>query len=224
MWHGDYPFRLNRLTPASSILQLDDPEESLAALQPRHEAYLVAAKHLQRAYAPQICLLVGFEAEWLGTGREAAYTALVSRLATDPRVDYFIGSVHHVDGHPIDFDHAFYARAVQAIGGGDGEDAEEALFAAYYDRQYDMLSALRPKVVGHFDLVRLLSRDPNRDLKELPRVWDKAVRNLEFVAGYGGWLECNSSALRKGLMEPYPSKAVAQVRTLIPFSSCVFPP
>lgn len=36
------------------------------------------------------------------------------------------------------------------------------------------------------------------------------MRNLEFVAGYGGWLECNSSALRKGLAEPYPSREIAE--------------
>jgi histidinol-phosphatase (PHP family) len=35
-------------------------------------------------------------------------------------------------------------------------------------------------------------------------------RNLAFVHQYGGILECNTSALRKGLKEPYPARAVAE--------------
>jgi histidinol phosphatase-like PHP family hydrolase len=66
--------------------------------------------------------------------------------------------------------------------------------------------------VGHFDLIRLLSAEPGRKMKgwEAGRVWEKMRRNLKFVAGYGGLLECNTSALRKGLDEPYPSREVAE--------------
>ncbi|OAA54845.1 mRNA decapping hydrolase [Niveomyces insectorum RCEF 264] len=34
-------------------------------------------------------------------------------------------------------------------------------------------------------------------------------RNLQCVADYGGWLECNTAALRKGLAEPYPGRSIA---------------
>lgn len=130
----------------------------------------------------------------------------MTQLATSSVVDYFIGSLHHIDAVPIDYDATYYARAVASAGG-----TEERAYARYYDQQHAMLSALRPRVVGHFDLVRLLSSDPGRDIRaSWPGVWDRIVRNLRLVAGYGGWLECNSSALRKGLAEPYPSRQIAE--------------
>jgi histidinol-phosphatase (PHP family) len=89
--------------------------------------------------------------------------------------------------------------------------SERALWGQYYDEQYAMLQVLQPKVVGHFDLIRLLSSDPGRDVrKEWEEVWQGMVRNLEVVKGYGGWLEVNTSALRKGLAEPYPERGVAE--------------
>ncbi|KAK4100252.1 histidinol phosphate phosphatase H [Parathielavia hyrcaniae] len=124
---------------------LPSPESSLAALMPRHEAYLAEAARLQAKYSPQIHILIGFEGEWI---RPAAYAPLIRSLAAHPSVDYFIGSLHHARGVPIDFDAALYARAVAACGGGD----ERGLFEAYFDEQFDMLRAVRPRVVGHFDL------------------------------------------------------------------------
>ncbi|KAI2469985.1 histidinol-phosphatase [Annulohypoxylon bovei var. microspora] len=182
--------------------ELDDPTGSLAALFPRHEAYLVEAQRLQAAYSSQIHILIGFEGEWL----RPAYQPLITELSAHPSVDYFIGSLHHIDSIPIDFDSSYYARAVASAGG-----TEEAAYARYYDQQFSMLQALRPRVVGHFDLVRLLSSDPGRAVRGAwPGVWAKVARNLACVAAYGGWLECNSSALRKGLAEPYPSREVAE--------------
>ncbi|KAI1098306.1 histidinol-phosphatase [Jackrogersella minutella] len=182
--------------------ELDDPEGSLAVLLPRHEAYLLETQRLQAKYSSQIHILIGFEGEWLRPG----YEALVSELAAHPNVDYFVGSLHHINTIPIDYDGSYYARAVASAGG-----TEERAYARYYDQQYSMLQALQPRVVGHFDLVRLLSSQPGRDVRaEWPGVWGRIVRNLECVAAYGGWLECNTSALRKGLAEPYPSRQVAE--------------
>lgn len=188
--------------------ELDEPEASLAALFPRHEAYLQEAQRLQAKYAPQIHILIGFEGEF---PRPDAYATLVTRLAAHPAVDYFVGSLHHIGAVPIDYDAAYYARAVASAGADGTDGTEEQAYARYYDQQHAMLTALRPRIVGHFDLVRLLSSSPARDVRaEWPLVWSRIIRNLAFVAGYGGWLECNSSALRKGLAEPYPGGAVAE--------------
>ncbi|KAI1373940.1 histidinol-phosphatase [Hypoxylon crocopeplum] len=182
--------------------ELDNPEASLAVLFPRHEAYLVEAQRLQAAYASQIHIVIGFEGEWL----RPAYEPLITQLSAHPSVDYFIGSLHHINSIPIDYDASYYARAVASAGG-----TEEAAYAAYYDQQHAMLGALKPRIVGHFDLVRLLSSNPSRDVRsEWPDVWKRVQRNLALTAGYGGWLECNSSALRKGLAEPYPGRQVAE--------------
>lgn len=198
---------------------------------PRHEAYLREAQRLQTLYAPQISLLIGFEGEWLRPG----YKTLITELAAHPLIDYFIGSLHHVNGVPIDYDKEYYARAVAsaqphtngACTNGAATDAEhgsvngdiaareEKTYERYYDQQYEMLVALRPRVVGHFDLVRLMSSDPARDVRSWCGVWERIKRNLAFIASYGGWLECNSSALRKGLAEPYPCRVIAEVNLII---------
>ncbi|KAL1848736.1 hypothetical protein Daus18300_013490 [Diaporthe australafricana] len=193
--------------------ELDDPEGSLAALMPRHEAYLVEAQRLRAKYADQIHILIGFEGEFI---RPDVYGPLVRELASHPAVDYFMGSLHHTCGVPIDFDKDYYAKARDAAGG-----TEELLYARYYDEQHAMVKALQPKVVGHFDLIRLMSEEPGRDLrtawaeeKKPPgpegTVWGRVERNLRAVRSYDGWLECNSSALRKGLAEPYPARPIAE--------------
>jgi len=111
--------------------------------------------------------------------------------------------VHEI---PIDYDTAMYRKARDAAG-----ETDEQLFDDYFDLQFEMLRTLQPKVVGHFDLIRLLSDKPDRDLREWKGVWAKVERNLELVVEQGGLLEINTSALRKGLQQPYPRKEICEV-------------
>src|SRR5690606_3216341 len=143
--------------PPANTPQLDDPPASLAALPPRHESYLVEALRLREKHASRIHILIAFEAEFI----RPSYAAHVLSLASAPTIDYFIGSLHHTLSIPIDFDAPTYARARDACGG-----TEEALYEKYYDEQWEMLKALKPRVVGHFDLIRLYSEDPGRDVRE----------------------------------------------------------
>jgi len=184
-----YPEELNEQDPFTTMVT-------------RHGAYLTEASRLQAAYASQIHILIAFEAEFI---RES-YADPVRSLFADPRVDYFIGSVHHVHGIPIDYDTKMYLDAVQK----STNQTEESLWEDYYDLQYKMLTALKPKVVGHFDLIRLMSETPGHDPRTWSGVWDKAVRNLKVAREQDGWLECNTAALRKGLGEPYPARPIAE--------------
>lgn len=166
-----------------------------------HDAFLIEAVRLRSKYASEIKLLIGFEGEWI----RPSYGTLIKELASNPAVDYFIGSVHHVHEIPIDYDVATYRKARDVAGGTD-----ERLFEDYFDLQLEMLNALKPRVVGHLDLIRLLSDEPNRDLKGMKGVWEKVVRNLKVIVQQGGLVEINSSALRKGLKEPYPTRSVCE--------------
>ncbi|EFX05619.1 mRNA decapping hydrolase [Grosmannia clavigera kw1407] len=204
----------------------EDLQASLVALDRLFEDYVCEALRLREAYADRITILVGFEAEWIHGAADDGVR--VQALAARPELDYFVGSVHHVgaDGVPIDYDKASYARAVKtsqqkalSVDSLSAEvkakvvaDPEAALYLDYYDQQLAMLQALRPRVVGHFDLVRLLSADPARDCRAAwgGAVWPAIERNLRAVAAAGGWLECNTSALRKGLEEPYPARPIAE--------------
>ncbi len=156
---------------------------------------------MREKYAGIIKILIGFEGEWI----RPSYAALMTELASNPVVDFYIGSVHHVHGIPIDYDKALYRKARELAGGSD-----ERLFEDYFDAQFEMLNALKPRVVGHLDLIRLLSDNPNRNLKEVKGVWEKVVRNLKVIVAQGGLLELNTSALRKGLNEPYPTRSVCE--------------
>lgn len=121
--------------------------------------------------------------------------------------EFFIGSVHYTKTVPIDYDRPMYEKARDLAGGSD-----ELLYEAYFDEQLDMLQKLRPLVVGHFDLIRLKSDDPERSFTTWPKVWEKVLRNLDFVASYRGILEINGAALRKGMSEPYPKAEICKVR------------
>lgn len=108
---------------------------------------------------------------------------------------------------PIDYDRKTYEQARDKAGGTD-----ERVFEDYFDSQYEMLQTLHPPVVGHFDLIRLMSDDGNRSFQQWTGVWSRIVRNLRCISEYGGVLELNSSALRKGLSEAYPKVEICQVR------------
>lgn len=187
------------------------PEESDAqTLVDLFDAYYPEALRLREKYASQINILIGFESEWIRPESESIIKDLLARY----KFDLFVGSMHHVHTKPIDFDHDMYYQA-RTISGGSDED----VFAAYFDQQYDMLKALTPPLVGHFDLIRLKSDDPERVWTTMPMVWEKIVRNLDFVASYGGILEINSSAIRKGMSEPYPKAEICKVRLAQVFSA-----
>jgi histidinol-phosphatase (PHP family) len=179
---------------------------TVSELRSRHDAYICEAIRLRDKYASSIKILIGFEGEWI----RPSSADMVSTLLQIPGTDFFIGSVHHVHEIPIDFDKAMYQKARHVAGGTD-----ERLFEDYFDAQFEMLKALQPPVVGHFDLIRLLSDDPNVEFRSMEGVWERVLRNLTLIAEQGGLLEVNSSALRKGLKEPYPSRSICQVSSRI---------
>ena len=182
-----------------------------ASLRDTFDAYYVEARRLQREFGPHIEILVGMETEWI----RPSDADLISDLRAKHKVDFIVGSVHHVSEIPIDYDRDTYAQAVELSGSGKtGDDAssrEEAFYLDYFDAQLDMLEKLKPDVVGHFDLIRYLSQEPDASLKGSASVWEKVLRNLACVRNYGGFLEINTSGLRKGLAEPYPCANICKV-------------
>lgn len=165
-------------------------------------AYVTEAERLRRKYESQIGLPLGFECEWI----RPESVDLINRSISTYQYDFFVGSVHHVHTIPIDYDRPMYEQARDVAGGSD-----EQLFADYFDAQLAMLQAVKPPVVGHFDLIRLKSDRPNADFQSMEAVWQRVLRNLDFIASYQGILEVNTAALRKGLDEPYPTKEICQV-------------
>jgi histidinol-phosphatase (PHP family) len=148
-------------------------------------------------YGERIALSIGLETELVHADSLAELEATWARHADV--LDYAVGSVHHVGGTPIDFDAALYARAEVEQGGA------QALFAAYYDAQLELLLRLRPAVVGHFDLVRLFG---GATVAYDADVWARVQRNVAAIVAYGGLVEVNARAFKKGLPGAYPQRDV----------------
>ena len=164
--------------------------------------YFQEATRLRAKYAADVEILIGMEIDWI----RPSSLPWINDLLHLYRFDLFIGSVHHVHDIPIDYDREMYMKA-RALSGG----TDERLFEDYFDLQYEMLEALKPPLVGHFDLIRLKSDDPDGDFLQWPGVLRRVSRNLDLIADYGGVMELNSAGLRKGMREPYPAKAVCKV-------------
>lgn len=183
------------------------PEEiqtglTLKSMIENQSDYFKTARELREKYKGQIEIPIGFETDWCGPH---SLELIQASLQAHP-FDFYMGSIHHVHGIPIDYDRQQYERARNQF---DGTDIK--LFEAYFDEQLEMLTALKPPVVGHFDLIRLLSDDFNIDWRGMKDVWSRICRNLDFIASYGGVLEINTAAWRKGMEEPYPKSEICQV-------------
>ncbi|KAI4266455.1 MAG: hypothetical protein L6R38_008728 [Xanthoria sp. 2 TBL-2021] len=163
--------------------------------------YYDEARRLQQAYLSNMNILIGMEVDWIRPSSKA----FIENLLSEFPLELFIGSVHHVHCVPIDYSTALFDEARHISGG-----SNEKLFEDYFDLQYEMLVALRPPIVGHFDLIRLKSDDPDTNFASMEGVRRRISRNLTFITEYGGVLELNSAALRKGLKEPYPNAAISK--------------
>jgi histidinol-phosphatase (PHP family) len=194
-------FRTEDLYPEESDLTPADLERIFAD-------YVKEARRLQREFEGKIELLVGMETEYINA------ESLVKSLAIkeEYKLDYLVGSIHHVREIPIDFDEPTLVRAEQLCASEAGDcphGGTEEVFRVYFDAQYEMLKALKPEVVAHFDLIRLFR--PEHAISEA--VWERIRRNVAFIVSYGGLFEVNTSAWRKGLPYAYPQRDILEVRS-----------
>ncbi|KAK6359244.1 histidinolphosphatase [Orbilia brochopaga] len=209
------------------------PEEQELKYTPQNLAdsfaeYYRTAVSLRDKYQHQITILVGFEIDWIRPSMLQEIATLREKYA----FDIFVGSVHHVDEVPIDFSTEMYQHAITTVESNDraaressgttppdrfpevsptDSTGETRIFEAYFDTQYSMLTALKPPVIGHFDLVRLKCENHTIDLTAIPSVYERVLRNIKFIASYGGMVEINTAALRKGWQHPYPGPDVLDV-------------
>ena len=165
-------------------------------LRKRFHQFIRTGRRLQEKFAPRMRIFIGFETETYSGSIDFA-----QHLVRDYAPDYIVGSVHHVDDINFDFDQAHYRNAVRNAGGID------RLYHRYFDAQYDMITRLRPRVVGHFDLVRLHDPDYRTRLRQ-PDIEKKIYRNLAAVRDLGLILDLNMRALHKGAAEPYISQPI----------------
>jgi histidinol-phosphatase (PHP family) len=181
------------------------PEESnmtTADLERQFDMYIVEARRLQNKYKGKIELFVGAETEFIDQ------ESLTKTLELKKRLDYLVGSVHHVCCMPIDFDVPTRKALLHHVETEKlSDNAREYLQMSYYDAQLEMLQALKPEVVGHFDLIQLF--DDDYSISDL--VWDKIKRNIEWIIKHESLVEINSRAYKKHLAGAYPQKRILEV-------------
>jgi histidinol-phosphatase (PHP family) len=73
-----------------------------------------------------------------------------------------------------------------------------------------MILALSPKVIGHFDVIRLFDPDYRKHL-EVPEISKRIHRNLSLIRSKKLILDFNLRSLIKGAEEPYVSNCILNV-------------
>jgi histidinol-phosphatase (PHP family) len=177
------------------------------------ERYAVTVRALSREFEGRLTVMCGFEIEVVPPD---CWVQLVEEYRRDYGFDYIVGSVHFVRDGGIDSDpeDPDTHRALQECGG------IENLAVEYYRAVAEMVQAVRPEVVAHFDLVRLLAhRLGEVQAVDTPRVREAALKALVAVREASSLLEVNTAGIRKGLGAPYPAAWIVReaVQMSIPF-------
>ena len=173
-----------------------------ADLQNMFDDFVVEARRLEAKYKGTICLIVGLETEVI---REDSFDR-IKKLKKDHKLDYIVGSVHHVDGIPIDFSVELLEKAEKLFGGTEG------VMCKYFDHQYQLIQELKPEVIGHFDVIRKYR--PDFEFTDL--IWEKIVRNVQLGISYGALFEinCSGASPTKNMKCPYPHPRIIEVREM----------
>ncbi len=176
----------------------DEADLGVEGLVRLFDEYRAEALRLKDQYADRLEVLVGFETERLPpTDWAPTMKALRDRF----RPDFIIGSVHHVDGHCIDYSKERSEAVFQKLGG------RVAVEQTYFDHLAEMVEELRPEVVGHLDLIRKFDGD---SAGFAPEVWPHIDRALESLEAAGSVLDVNAGAYRRGLSPVYPLPEILQ--------------
>ncbi|MDD9301140.1 MAG: histidinol-phosphatase [Desulfobacter sp.] len=180
--------------PTDQFLYPDEIRIGLNArdLIDRFARYFKELDRLKIKYKDKILIYKGFETETLSTGFD-----FIKELIQQFNPDYIVGSVHHVNDICFDYSREGYEAIAKTLG------SVEAMYLAYFDAQLEMIEALRPFVVGHFDLIRIFDKDFETRINT-PGIKKKIRRNLERIKALDLVLDYNLRPLSRGEDLPYP--------------------
>jgi histidinol-phosphatase (PHP family) len=162
-----------------------DPDDDYGIAHDRLAEYVAAVREASTAAQDRIRVLTSVEVDY--DPRE--WRHLVGMLA-EHRFDYIIGSVHGMDGRPIDY---IEDKVLQ-----DWPD-DDALYTRYFGAVAEMAGSGVIDIVGHLDLPKKFGRRPG------PGVREAAEAALDAIATAGVLVEINTSGLRYSIREPFPS-------------------
>lgn len=183
-------------------------------LEANFERYAHTITQLADEFADRLTVLRGFEIEVVPQDR---YGELVNHYRRKYRFDYIVGSVHYLHDASIDgYSEKDFLETMAQVGG------MEAVAVQYYHTVAEMAQAVRPEVIGHLDLVRLkATRLGLADQVATERVRKAVEDALEVIRAVGSRVEVNTSALRKGLDQPYPADWIVQMGARMGVMFCI---
>ncbi len=138
-------------------------------------------ERLRQKYADRITLLTAYEVDYLPGHMDADV------LRAD--VDYFIGSVHFLDGWGFD--------NPEFIGGYAERDID-TIWQEYFKAVGRMAQSGHFDIVGHLDLIKVFKFMPESDMTE---TYEEA---LTYIKESNMSIELNPAGLRKKVGEAYP--------------------
>jgi histidinol-phosphatase (PHP family) len=144
----------------------------------------------------RIALLVGFETERLPP---ADWARRMQAIRDSASFDYIVGSVHDVDGMVVDVSAERTAAIAEMLGG------REAMQIRYFRALTELVSTLKPEIVGHIDLIRKFDAP---DVVFSPAVMAEIEHVLEAAREAGSVLDVNCGAYRRGYGPVYPLPAI----------------
>ncbi len=180
----------------------------VATLERLFAEHVARLDHLREVWADRITLLKGMEIETVPVG---CYAEVMLELKVRHGIQYLVGSAHFVDGYIIDYTREEYEKAAEALGG------SERLAVRYYQTVAEMVEALKPEVIGHYDLPRKWATD--EDSCATPAIRRAALETLETIRDHASILDVNTGGYRRGFGRPYPAPWIVREahRMGIPF-------
>ncbi|KAH7870501.1 Polymerase/histidinol phosphatase-like protein [Lentinula edodes] len=205
-------FEVYGLTEHVPRYRIEDlyPEEAgmdLQALHDQFDAFVYEAHRLKARYASQITLLVGLETDYITSIDLDQLDALLER--NRGRIEYIVGSIHHVGEIPIDFDVDTFRKSLAQQPGTSENERMENFLCRYFDAQFHVLQRFHPELIGHLDLCRLYH--PEIRLSDYSRSWKRLKRNISYAIEYGALFEVNAAAFRKNWNTAYPAEDLLKV-------------
>lgn len=158
-----------------------------------YDAYRAGVEATRARFGDRLTIGMGVEVSFSSDTADEVRAFLESH-----EFDFALGSVHMVD-------HVFVGRSPYFAG-----KTEEQAYAPYWAEVAAMASSGLFKHIGHFDYLKQ-ARPAEWGRFSLDRWGGPVAAAIEAVLGAGAVLEVNTSGIRKGTGEPFPSWEILQL-------------
>ncbi len=181
-------------------LYFDQKHQTPAQVQSEFDQFLNEATRLKIKHTEEIDLFVGVETDVIPLD---CYVEKMQAIKADARVEYTVGSMHHLaGGKPLDICEEELDAIEKDYGG--VVEMEKAYFVAVRE----MIENLGPTVVGHIDLIR---KYRGKGYIFCDEVIVEIKKTLEAVKEYGCILDVNCALARKGTGDIYPAMGILEM-------------